>query len=110
MPNLFTFQQRKRAYHLSVSKPPKKADQPDSASSQEAKILWALDGLIDAEGPVMVTSWIAIIEYIDHNGESCLAPLSSEMPPWRMAGILETGREMLFADYVYTEEFDEYDE
>lgn len=107
---MLTVQQRKSAYHLRVSKPRKKADQPDIAASQEAKILWALDGLIDAEGPVMVTSWIAIVEYIDHNGESCLAPLSSEMPPWRLAGILETGREMLFNEYVFEEEFDEYDE
>ena len=93
-----------------MSKPRKKNDQPDSAASQEAKILWALDGLIDVEGPVMVTSWIAIVEYIDHNGESCLTPLSSDMPPWRLAGMLETGREMLFAEYVLTDEFDEYDE
>lgn len=98
------------AYHLRVSKPRKKDDQPDIAASQEAKILWALDGLIEVEGPVMVTSWIAIVEYIDQNGESCLTPLSSDMPPWRLAGMLETGREMLFEEYALAEEFDEYDE
>lgn len=93
-----------------MSKPRKKDDQPNSAASQEAKILWALDGLIDIEGPVMVTSWVAIIEYIDQSGESCLAALSSHMPEWRLAGLLETGREMLFAEYVLAEDFDEYDE
>lgn len=72
--------------------------------------MWALDGLIDIEGPVMVTSWITIVEYIDHNGESCLSPLCSDMPPWRLAGMLETGREMLFEDYVVTEDYDDFDE
>lgn len=98
------------AYHLRVSKSPKKQDRPDQAASQEAKILWALDGLIDVEGPVMVTSWVAIVEYIDKNGESCLAPLASDMSQWHLAGMLETGREMLFEEYLFADEFDEYDE
>ena len=93
-----------------MSKARKKADQPDPAASQEAKILWALDGLIDVEGPVMVTSWVAIVEYMDQNGESCLAPLCSNIPQWRLAGMLETGRDMLFSEYLYDEEFGEFDE
>lgn len=93
-----------------MSKSPEKDDKPDAAASQEAKILWALDGLIDVEGPVMVTSWVAIIEYIDRNGDSCLAPLSSDMSQWRLAGMLETGREMLFEEYALADDFDEFDE
>jgi hypothetical protein len=93
-----------------TKKQPENTDQPDQAASQEAKLLWALDGLIDAEGPVMITSWIAVIEYIDKDGDTQLAPLCSDMPQWRMTGMLDSGREMLIDEYVFAEEFDDYDE
>jgi len=100
-----------RAYPWSVTKPkPKEKDQPDASSSQEAKILWALDGLIDAEGPVMITSWVIIAEYIDPNGETQLAPVCSEMPQWRMTGMVDAAREMLNEDYLFVSNWDEDDE
>ena len=93
-----------------TKKQPDSPDRPDTAASQEAKLLWALDGLIDAEGPVMITSWIAVIEYIDANGDTQLAPLCSDMPPWRMTGMLDSSREMLIEEYEFADEFDDYDE
>ena len=91
-------------------KPEPKDDRPSEAASQEAKLLWALDGLIDAEGPVMITSWVAIVEYIDKDGDTQLAPLCSDMPQWRMTGMIDSGREMLVEDYVFADEFDDYDD
>lgn len=91
-------------------KPDPKDDRPDAAASQEAKLLWALDGLIDVEGPVMVTSWVAMIEYIDKDGDTQLAPLCSDMPQWRMTGIIDAGREALLDDFFFADEFDDYDE
>ena len=88
----------------------KEQDRPDAAASQEAKLLWAFDGLLDAEGPVMITSWVTIIEYIDKDGETHLAPLCSDMPLWRMTGIVDSGRESLIEDYEFFEEYDDYDE
>jgi hypothetical protein len=88
----------------------KAQDRPDAAASQEAKLLWAFDGLIDVEGPVMITAWVTIIEYIDKDGDTHLAPLSSDMPPWRMTGIVDSGRESLIEDYEFFDEYDDWDE
>jgi hypothetical protein len=93
-----------------TTKPEQNKDQPDPAASQEAKLLWAFDGLIDAEGPLMITSWITIIEYIDSNGETQLQPLASDMPQWRMTGIIDAGRDMLIDEYEFFDEYDEHDE
>lgn len=81
-------------------------DQPDNAASQEAKLLWALDGLIESNGPVMITSWVAIVEYMDQHGHSELVPLCSDMPQWRMTGMIDTGREMLIEEYAYYDDDD----
>jgi len=88
----------------------KEQDRPDAAASQEAKLLWAFDGLLEAEGPVMITSWVTIIEYIDKDGETHLAPLCSDMPLWRMTGIVDSGRESLIEDYEFFDEYDDYDD
>lgn len=89
-----------------TKKEPADNDRPDHAASQEAKLLWALDDLIDAEGPVMVTSWLAVVEYIDRHGDSQLTSLRSDMPQWRMTGILDAARDMLIEEYEYFEEDD----
>lgn len=85
----------------------KNVDQPDEAASQETKILWALNGLVDTEGPVMVTAWVAIIEYMDNTGETQLAPLASSMSQWHMTGMIDAGRDMLIAEYDYAEEWED---
>lgn len=90
-----------------AKQPKKKVEQPAAEEPREAKLLWALDGLINAEGPVMVTSWIAIVEYIDHEGVTQLAAASNKMPSWRMTGMIDTGREMLFEDYDIYDDYDE---
>lgn len=90
-----------------VSQTPKPSqDKPDKAASQEAKLLWALDGLIESDGPVMITSWVAIVEYMDQHGQSELVPLCSDMPPWRMTGMIDSGREMLVEEYEFYDEDD----
>ena len=85
-------------------------DKPDFRDSQEAKILWSLDGLIDAEGPIMVTSWVIMVEYVDKYGETHLSPLCSDMPQWRMTGIIDSSREMLNDDYALLNDWDEPEE
>lgn len=90
-----------------AKQPKKKPEKPAADEPRESKLLWALDGLIDAEGPVMVTSWIAIVEYIDHEGMAQLAAASNKMPSWRMTGMIDTGRDMLFEDYDVYDDWDE---
>lgn len=84
-------------------------DRPDSAASQEAKLLWAFDGLIEADGPIMVTAWVAMIEYIDKDGEPQLAPLCSDVPQWRMTGMIDAGRDLLVEEFDLAE-YDDWDD
>ena len=94
---------------MTKSKPEDK-DKPDPHDSQEAKSLWSLDGLIDAEGPIMVNSWVIIVEYIDKFGDTHLSPLCSEMPQWRMTGMVDAAREMLNEDYALLNDWEEPEE
>jgi hypothetical protein len=96
-------------YPWTVPKPKKDPDRPDSGAAREEKILWALNGLVDAPGPVMVTSWVAIIEYMDKEGTAQLAALASNMPSWRMTGMIDSGREMLLEDLI-VEDYGDYDD
>ena len=57
----------------------------------------------------MVTSWVTMIEYIDEDGDTQLAPLCSDMPPWRMTGIIDTCREILIEDFDLAE-YDDWDD
>lgn len=73
-------------------------DQPDEQASSEAKILWAFAKYFET-GPKMVTNWVTIIEFIDENGEEQLLPACSDMPYWRMIGMLDSGREVLLDEF-----------
>lgn len=93
-----------------MPKAKKNPDRPDPSAAREEKILWALDGLVDAPGPVLITGWVAVIEYMDKEGVAQLAALSSHMPPWRMTGMIDTGRELLFEDLVPAEDYGDFED
>ena len=80
----------------------KTEDQPDEQASSGAKILWAFAKYVEA-GPKMVTNWVTIIEFIDEKGEEQLLPVCSDMPYWRMVGMLDSGREVLLDEFDVTE-------
>lgn len=85
-------------------------EEAEAPETQEARIIDAFATLIGHEGPLMVTSWVAMVEYIDEEGCARLGAYSSEMPPWRMSGIIEAGQEMLADEFLYEDEFEEYEE
>lgn len=85
-------------------------DEAETPETQEARIIDAFSSLIEHEGPLMVTSWVTMVEYIDAEGCARLGAYSSEMPPWRMNGIIEAGREMLADEFLYDEEYEDYEE
>lgn len=64
----------------------------------------AFQSLIGDQSPLMVTGWISLVEYIDDAGDQRLAAFSSNLPPWRLNGIIETGHEMLLEEYDYEDD------
>lgn len=52
----------------------------------------------------MVTGWMTVFEYVDESGEVQLVAFSSEMPEWRLAGIVDTGYQMLIEDEEYEDD------
>ena len=46
-------------------------------------------------GPVMVTTWVVVCEYVDEKGSPGFAAWSSDDPPWRVQGLMTHGSEML---------------
>lgn len=85
-------------------------DEAEAPETQEARIIDAFASLIGHDGPLMVTSWVAMVEYIDDDGVARLGAYSSDMPPWRMNGIIEAGQEMLAEDFMYEDEFEDYED
>lgn len=51
--------------------------------------------LADEEGPVMVTTWVVLAEYIGENGSPGFAAWSSDDPPWRVQGLMAHGADLL---------------
>lgn len=89
-----------------MTKKPKPDPDKPGPSKPEDRLIDALKDLLPERNPVMVTGWIAIVEYIDQNGDPDLGAFASNMPPWRMNGIFDTGREMLVEEF----EYDDYEE
>ena len=59
----------------------------------------------DGEGPVMVTSWAVVAEYIDESGAAGVAAWASDDPHWRIVGLLNVAQDML--DVFEDEEIDD---
>ena len=74
--------------------------------SPESRFLAAFSPFLDAEGPVMITAWVAMIEYIDADGEHQLSAYASDMPDWRVNGIVQGGHELLASGEL----FDDWEE
>jgi len=72
-------------------------------ASIEAALLDALRGLL-GEKKIMVTGWMTVFEYVDKSGRPHLAAFASDMPTWRLAGMSDTGYQMLVEEVEYEEE------
>jgi hypothetical protein len=88
-----------------VSKKPEPSPSPDlpDKAKPEDKLIATLKTLLPQNKPVMVTSWVAVVEYMNENGESDLAAFCSNMPVWRLNGIVEAGHDLLVSEYEYVE-------
>jgi hypothetical protein len=62
--------------------------------------------LLNEEGPVMVTTWAMVAEYIDEDGSAGVAAWASDDPSWRVLGIMHAGMDLLDVG-EYEEEEDE---
>lgn len=51
--------------------------------------------MLAEDGPVIVTGWVVVAEYIDGDGSANVAAWASDDPPWRTAGLLQVGHELL---------------
>jgi len=66
--------------------------------------------LADEEsGPVMVTGWALVAEYISDDGSANVAAWSSDDPPWRISGLLTVANELLDVT-VYDTSYDSEDD
>lgn len=74
-----------------------------SKAPVEAALLNALRGLL-GESSIIVTGWMTVFEYIDETGRPRLAAFASDMPTWRLAGMSDTGYQMLVEEAEYEEE------
>lgn len=62
-----------------------------------------LRDMLSDEGPVMVTTWVVVCEYVDEQGSPGFAAWSSDDPPWRVQGLISHGADMLdlaMSDYT----------
>jgi len=76
----------------------KKKKQPPSP---ESRFLTAFSPFLDAEGPVMITGWVAVVEYLDADGDHRLGAFASDIPEWRVHGMLTSGGELLANKMLY---------
>jgi hypothetical protein len=72
-------------------------------ASIEARLLDALRGLL-GETSIIVTGWMTVFEYVDESGRPRLAAFASDMPTWRLAGMNDTGYQMLVEEAEYEDE------
>lgn len=59
---------------------------------------------------VMITEWVTIVEFINEDGATQLAAFASDMPSWRLSGIVEAGHDMLIQEYDTEMQDDLYDQ
>jgi hypothetical protein len=78
-----------------------KKKKPGTPASPESRFLTAFSPFLDAEGPVMITAWVSVIEYLDADGQPRLAAFASETPDWRIQGMLTSGGELLANSLFY---------
>lgn len=89
-------------------------DRPEPLAPAHEQLPEVIRGLLkdDEDGPVMVTSWAVVTEYIDQDGTPNVAAWCSDDPPWRIDGLLTVARDLLDASLFDDEDADdeEYDE
>jgi hypothetical protein len=85
-------------------------DEPEDLPAAHIRLPEAIRDLIgDDEGPVMVTTWAVVCEYIDETGSAGVAAWASDDPPWRISGLLSTAETMLAVDEYDDEDIEEDD-
>lgn len=106
MPDLCHPHPSPNPYHWCVTKRAKKEPDPDDAYplSREDAVFRAINALAGESEPIMVTGWMCIAEYMQADGSVQLGAFCSDMPPWRMSGLMEAGYDMLYAQYDFFEE------
>jgi len=89
-------------------------DSPDPVPMAQEKMPDVLRALLaaDEDGPVMVTTWAAVCEYIDSEGSANVAAWQSDDPPWRVGGLLTVAQDLLDTSslHEYDDEYDEEDD
>lgn len=77
----------------------------DEEAALEQAII-AMERHLEGDG-VLLTGWVVVAEFVDENGDPMLAGYArSNMPYWRINGLLDAGPEAL----AYAEEWDEEDD
>lgn len=103
MPNLCRPHAPPNPYHGHVTKKAKRDDNPDDAYplSREDAVYRAINALAEESNPIMVTGWMLIAEYMQADGSVQLGAFCSDMPPWRLSGLMDAGTDALYAQYEY---------
>jgi hypothetical protein len=85
-------------------------DEPEDLTAAHRRLPEAIRDLIGKdEGPVMVTTWAVVCEYIDETGAAGVAAWASDDPSWRISGLLATAGDMLAIDEYDDEDIEEDD-
>lgn len=82
-----------RPYPWRVTETPEAPDKPEPHRVLPDSIRALIQ--VDEEGPVMVTTWAVVAEYIDEDGAASVAAWASDDPQWRINGLLSVAADML---------------
>lgn len=102
MPHLCHPESPPRLYSWRVTTDPEKPEPHRVLPDAVQAILASDEG-----GPVMVTTWVVVCEYLDETGAASVAAWASDDPQWRINGLLAAAGEMLDVDTYDDEEIED---
>ena len=105
MPHLCPTEAPVRLYSWRVTETPETPDKPEPHRVLPDSIRALIQ--VDEEGPVMVTTWAVVAEYIDEDGAASVAAWASDDPQRRINGLLSVAADMLDVDELDDEEIDD---
>lgn len=91
-----------RPYPWIVDRP---LDEPDALKDVPTVVQSLLKD--EEDGPIMVTGFALVAEYIDGSGAANVAAWASDDPPWRITGLLSVADELLDLHVHDDEEIDD---
>lgn len=94
-----------RPYPWRVTKTPEPPPKPEPHRVLPDAVRALIEA--DEEGPIMVTTWAVVAEYIDEDGAASVAAWASDDPQWRINGLLSVAADMLDVDEYDDEEIDD---